>query len=280
MQRPSVQFVDTPNRSRGLMDPPEGIVIHGTMGGYAGSIRVLQTPSHQASCHLIAAQDGRRALLTPTPRDMGPQDGRYKAWHCIDGNAHFLGIEHEVGIRQQGIIFPDEWTDAMLRSSAEVAAWWCVFYGIPVMGPIGAYGQRLWFKGLDGHDNVPGNNHMDPLTDFPWVKYIGLMQSFIHAGKESTVGQTFAPPLPLADIAWVGPAWVDGSVPGFRQLGVDGGVYNWLGAPDHGSPFGKPYWAGHIASFLAYDHDSNGKPVPPGFYVVVDTMGSRYGPAF
>jgi hypothetical protein len=63
-------------------------------------------------------------------------------------------------------------------------------------------------------------------------------------------------------------------------LGIDGGVYNWLGAPDHGSPVGKPYFQGHTAKYLAYDHDSNGKPVPPGFYVVVDINDSRYGPAF
>jgi hypothetical protein len=100
-----------------------------------------------------------------------------------------------------------------------------------------------------------------------------------------TVGDVFDPNIRItADCAWVGPAWKDASVPGFRQLGNDGGVFNWLGAPDHGSPVGKHYFEGRTPLFIAYDHDVNNNPVPIGMYVVVAKSPTgvieRFGPQF
>jgi hypothetical protein len=70
----------------------------------------------------------------------------------------------------------------------------------------------------------------------------------------------------------------------FRQLGNDGGGFNWLGAPDHGSPVGKHYLEGRTPLFIAYDHDVDNNLVPIGMYVVVAKSPTgvieRFGPQF
>lgn len=169
--RAGSNYVDSPHRSSGLLSNPVGIVIHYMMGTYAGSISWFKNPDSKVSAHFLMAKDGRWTQMVPVPDPDpdGPRDGRYQAWHCKGGNPRYIGIEHE------GSGGPTEWTDEMLDTSSQMAAYLCSIYGIPIIGPPGPPGHREWFVGLGGHDNVPGNNHTDPGPHFPWERYLGLV---------------------------------------------------------------------------------------------------------
>lgn len=168
--RPDTPYVDSPHRSAGSFTP-EGIVLHFMAGTYNGSISWFQNPQSRVSAHFLVARDGRRTQMVPLPDPdgEGPRDGRYKAWHCKGGNGRYIGIEHE------GNGTESDWTEEMLSASAEIAAYVCNVYGIPIQGPPAAPGERLWFTGIGGHDNVPDNDHTDPGSNFPWEYYLELV---------------------------------------------------------------------------------------------------------
>jgi N-acetyl-anhydromuramyl-L-alanine amidase AmpD len=174
-------YVDSPHRSRGLT--PVGIVIHYMAGTYKGSIGWFQNPVSKVSAHFMMAKDGQWTQMVPLPDPDPdpPRDGRYQAWHCKGGNPRYIGIEHE---GHGGV---DEWTDDMLNTSSQMAAYLCSIYDIPIVGPPGPPGHREWFVGLGGHDNVPGNNHTDPGSHFPWKHYISLVEWY-------SSGRVDAPP--------------------------------------------------------------------------------------
>ncbi|MEV5413492.1 peptidoglycan recognition family protein [Thermopolyspora sp. NPDC052614] len=183
VSRPEVAYRNSPNRSAGAMTP-KGIVIHYTAGRYDGAVSWFQNPSSQVSAHFIVARDGRRLQMVPLPAPDtgGPRDGRYKAWHCKGGNNVYVGIEHEYGY--PGAKGPDDWKEEMLESSAELSAYLCALYGIPIEVPLNAR-TRGWFTGLGGHCNVPGNDHDDPGPLFPWDHYISRVREYSRRLVES-----------------------------------------------------------------------------------------------
>lgn len=94
----------------------------------------------------------------------------YIAWHAGNWwiNCRSIGIEH-VGFGR-----PEDWTDAMLRSSAKLTAHLCKKYGIPV--------DR---SHIIGHSEVQGATHTDPGRAFPWSKYMSFVRSYA-GGSEPT----------------------------------------------------------------------------------------------
>lgn len=179
MNAPSVPYLNSSNRSSGLLNPPLNITIHYMGGGYDGSVNWLRgadggTSNRSSSAHFTFAKDGRRNQLVPLPGFGGPQDGVYKAWHVRNENAQSIGFEHE------GSGGAGEWTEPMLVASAEVAAYCCQLYGIPVQGPPGPCGVRVdGYHGLLGHCNQAGNDHTDPGAGFPWAHYLDLIRAFL-----------------------------------------------------------------------------------------------------
>lgn len=183
LTRPEVEYRNSPHRSGGTMNP-RGIVIHYTQGKYDGAVGWFQNPASQVSAHFVVARDGRRVQMVPLPDPdtEGPRDGRYKAWHCKGGNGIYFGIEHEYGY--SGATGAADWTEDMMYSSAELSAYLCSLYDIPINFPPEP-DERVWFDGFGGHYNVPGNNHTDPGPYFPWDFYIDLVEGYSRTISEA-----------------------------------------------------------------------------------------------
>ena len=103
-----------------------------------------------------------------------------EAWHANQANGHGVGIEHAGFARQTA----DDWSDApssaILLRSAQLVAWLCKLYAIPVKRL--AYEEiLLGEKGICGHVDVNaayGNKggHTDPGEHFPWASYLALVE--------------------------------------------------------------------------------------------------------
>ncbi|MEV8009941.1 peptidoglycan recognition family protein [Streptomyces sp. NPDC086122] len=191
-RRPSVGYKNSPHRSGGSAMVPQGIVVHYTAGSYDGAVSWFQDPVSRVSAHFVVARDGRRVQMVPLPDPdtVGPRDGKYQAWHCKGGNSVYFGIEHEYGY--PGATGPADWTEEMLDSSAELSAYLCDLYDIPIEVPLDP-GTRGWVKGLGGHYNVPGNDHTDPGPYFPWDYYIDRVRDHSRRLLEAPPSFAFAP---------------------------------------------------------------------------------------
>lgn len=161
-------YQNSPNRSSGLS--VQGVVIHRTYGGYDGAVSWLKNPQSGSSAHFVVAQDGRAVQLVPLPDPdtVGPRDGRYKAWHCKDGNSRYVGIEHEGSD-------DDPPTEKMLVTSAAISALVCGLYKVPIKFGPSSLTAREFFTGFGAHANVPGNDHTDG-RPWPWDHYLDLVR--------------------------------------------------------------------------------------------------------
>ncbi|MEV4441465.1 peptidoglycan recognition family protein [Streptomyces sp. NPDC049577] len=177
LTRPDAGYLNSPNRSGGPPMTTDGIVVHYTAGRYDGTVGWFQNPASQVSAHFVVARDGRRTQMVPLPDPdtEGPRDGKYKAWHCKSGNGRYFGIEHEYGY--PGATGPSDWTEEMLDSSAELAAYLCALYSIPIQLELDP-ATRDWFTGFGGHYNVPDNDHTDPGPYFPWDFYLSRVTDY------------------------------------------------------------------------------------------------------
>jgi hypothetical protein len=129
------------------------VVIHVVQGSYETALRVFQDPDHEAAAHyVVRARDGR---LAQTVREL---DVAYHAGN-FRYNLRSVGIEHEGFVDR-----PEDFTDAMYRSSARLTADVCGRYGIPV--------DR---EHIVGHSEVPGADHTDPGRHWDWDRYLRLV---------------------------------------------------------------------------------------------------------
>jgi hypothetical protein len=134
------------------------IVIHVTQGSYAGTVSWFQNPSAQVSAHyVVRSSDGQ---ITQMVRDGDT------AYHVRSANSRALGIEHE------GFVDNPSWfTDSMYRSSAALTKWLCERHGLP---------KTRQF--IQGHNEIPGNDHTDPGPHWNWDYYMSLVNSGGSAG--------------------------------------------------------------------------------------------------
>lgn len=138
------------------------IVIHTTEVSYAGTIRLFQDPTDNASAHyLVRSEDGHLVKF------ISPQ---HVAWHAGNWyvNTHSVGIEHEA-FAAEG---PTYFTDALYLTSAKLVRHLAKKYGIPV--------DRAH---VIGHDEVPavsqarqGQMHWDPGPYWDWDRFMKLAQ--------------------------------------------------------------------------------------------------------
>ncbi|MFE9248374.1 N-acetylmuramoyl-L-alanine amidase [Streptomyces sp. NPDC007088] len=133
--------------------PVDRIVIHVVQGSYPVALKVFQDPAHGAAAHYVVREDGH---VAQTIRELDV------AFHA--GNRRFnersVGIEHEGWVDR-----PGQFPEAMLRSSARLAASVCARYGFPP--------DR---EHIIGHVEVPGADHTDPGRYWPWDRYMRLVR--------------------------------------------------------------------------------------------------------
>jgi len=129
------------------------IVVHVTQGSYAGTVSWFQNPSSGVSAHyVVRSSDGE---ITQMVRDGDT------AYHVRSANSRALGIEHE------GFVDNPSWfTDSMYRSSAALTKWLCERHGLP---------KTRQF--VQGHNEIPGNDHTDPGPHWNWDYYMSLVNS-------------------------------------------------------------------------------------------------------
>ncbi|MCY9512317.1 N-acetylmuramoyl-L-alanine amidase [Paenibacillus larvae] len=123
------------------------------------SFSVLSTDYPEA--HWVPAYSGNyRTADRPSDGDI-TQMVRDKdiAYHAREANSYSIGIEHEGYIDN-----PSWYTDTMYRSSAKLTAYLCDKYGIPK--------DRAH---IQGHSEIPGNDHTDPGPNWDWNYYMSLV---------------------------------------------------------------------------------------------------------
>ncbi|MCQ6556834.1 N-acetylmuramoyl-L-alanine amidase [Streptomyces sp. C10-9-1] len=191
--RPKAGYRNSPHRSGKTPMVPQGIVVHNTAGRYDGAVGWFQNPASQVSAHFAVARDRRRVQMVPLPdpAPADPRDGSHKAWHGKAGNGVYLGIEHEYGYACATC--PADWAEEMLDPSAELSAYLCALYGIPIDVPPDP-DTRGWFTGFGRHRDVPGNDHTDPGPCFPWDYWVNRVEDDSSRLVESVPDVEFTKP--------------------------------------------------------------------------------------
>lgn len=143
--------------NRPASDPINKIVIHVTQEYFWDTIDIFQDPGSNVSAHyLVRSSDG---AVAQTVRE---EDIAYHAANYAY-NATSIGIEHEGFVND-----PSYFTDAMYRSSAQLAAYLVEKYEIPI--------NR---NHIVGHSEVPGATHTDPGPYWDWDRYLSLIRQHV-----------------------------------------------------------------------------------------------------
>ncbi len=145
------------------------IVIHTIEGSEAGAISWFRNSRSNVSAHYVVSHAGRVTRML-RDSDVG--------WHCRTWNYRAIGIECE------GYANRNTWTDVQMRTLAQLTAYLCARYSIPV--------DRTH---LVGHVEVPGNTHTDPGRYFDWSRFITLVRQYrggagAPAGGSTSSGST------------------------------------------------------------------------------------------
>lgn len=152
--------------NRPSSNPIDKIIVHVTQGSWSGAINWFQDPRAQVSAHYtVRSSDG---FIGQSVRE------KDIAWHAGNWsyNQTSIGIEHE------GYVDDPSWfTSSMYRSSAQLAAYLCNKYGIPI--------DRTR---IIGHNEVPDpynpgqyggvGHHTDPGSYWDWTTYIGYIKYY------------------------------------------------------------------------------------------------------
>ncbi|MEW2218372.1 peptidoglycan recognition family protein [Streptomyces sp. NPDC006990] len=130
------------------------VIVHVTQGSAAAAVKVFRDPEHRAAAHYIVCQDGQIIQMI---RELDV------AFHAANKeyNERSIGVEHEGWIDR-----PQDFTDAMYRSSARLTAGICSRYGFPA--------DR---RHIIGHNEVPGADHTDPGRHWDWDKYLRMVRT-------------------------------------------------------------------------------------------------------
>jgi N-acetyl-anhydromuramyl-L-alanine amidase AmpD len=152
--------------NRPSSNPIDKIIVHVTQGSWSGAINWFEDSRAQVSAHYTARSLDGFIGQSVRERDI--------AWHAGNWpyNQTRIGIEHE------GYVDDPSWfTGSMYRSSAQLAAYLCNKYGIPI--------DRTH---IIGHNEVPDpynpgqyggvGHHTDPGSYWDWTTYIGYIKYY------------------------------------------------------------------------------------------------------
>lgn len=103
------------------------------------------------------------------------------AYGCRNANKNGLHIEHAGYAKQDAGDWGDEFSQKMLHNSAQIAAYLCNKFNIPIQRAEfkSANDPTVVKKGFCGHADVPKHgSHWDPGKDFPWGQYLELVKYY------------------------------------------------------------------------------------------------------
>lgn len=151
------------------------------------------------------------------------------AWHAPGANHNGIGIEHAGYASQRRDQWMDPYSTACLRMSAALTQYLCDKYAIPVAF-LDAPALLAGFRGITTHAEVSKawrkTSHTDPGAGFPMDLYLAMVRDA--APNPPAPGGPAVANAPFAAML-VHP---DG---GYLEIGEDGGVFAWGGAPFYGS---------------------------------------------
>ena len=243
------------------------IVIHKAESSLSAAVNTFQNPSSKVSAHYIVSD--AEAVQLVRDQDI--------AWHA--GNAAYN--HRSIGIENEGFNARDDMTDAHYQRLAQLVAYLCGEYGIPI--------DR---HHIIGHAEVPDPNHPGefggaghhtcPGPYWDWSLFMSYVQQFAGGAPAPTPSPTPSPtptpaPAPSAD---------QGVTITASSLNVrDAAGGNVIGQADQGSGYVltgnsnqgyvEIYWAGQTAWIdSAYTQSYSG----PGAQVTASVLNVRSGP--
>lgn len=124
-----MDFIPSPNYSKGRAKPLRGIVLHTIVGSAASAIGHFKNPASQVSAHYVIAMDGTITQMVNN-QDTAWHAGRLSNNQTIftDPNAETIGIEHDDGGDPAG----SPRSDALYSASAALVRALSDAYGIPL----------------------------------------------------------------------------------------------------------------------------------------------------
>lgn len=130
-------------------------------------------PAPQASAHYCVDDD---SIICSVPPDR-------VAWHAPGANANGIGIEHAGYARQTRAQWLDDYSLRMLTLSAQLTAWLCRRFEIPVQFIVSDHLKRGG-RGITTHAEVTKafgkSSHLDPGPFFPLGDYLRFV---VEAGQ-------------------------------------------------------------------------------------------------
>ena len=186
----AVPFVEAVNWSRTVGPQPKSlIVLHSmeaaeaanTAENVAAWFAGLRGPAPRTSAHYCVDAD---SVICCVPPDR-------IAWHAPGANGSGIGIEHAGYARQSRAQWLDDYSIRMLMLSAELTAWLCARFNIPISF-IGADHIKRGARGITTHAEVTraypakGGTHMDPGVFFPIAEYLRFtVEAHEHATRHA-----------------------------------------------------------------------------------------------
>ncbi len=175
------KFIKAKYFNKGRVKPVELIVIHTMEAPEKGSTaenvgNYFQNIGVKASTHYGVDNDSVVQYVYDSNTAFG----------CKNANANGLHIEHAGYAKQNTQDWNDPYSIAMLKKSAQISAYLCEKFNIPVqMAEFhGKYDFRVKKRGFCGHVDVPlHGTHYDPGTDFPWGYYLELVNEVLRINK-------------------------------------------------------------------------------------------------
>ena len=163
--------------TNGRLKPVQLIVIHSMEAPEKGETaenvaRYFATTDVQASAHFCV--DNNSVVQCVQVEDT--------AWHCKNGNANGIGIEHAGYAKQTEAEWLDEYGQSMLELSAKLAAELCKRFNVePVRAEfLSGVSPTVVKPGFTGHRDVPlHGSHSDPGTSWPWSYYLGRVAYYL-----------------------------------------------------------------------------------------------------
>lgn len=190
------------------------------------------------------------------------------AWHAPGVNHNAIGLEHAGYASQTQQQWLDDYSNAMLNNSVDLAVNLCRKYNIPPVF-VDAHGLSVHQHGITMHRTVNEafhkSSHTDPGPNFPIQEYIRRVNSRLTGAP--AVEPDFHWDIVSICACPTGGSWL---------LAFDGGIMSVDGAPSkpENIPHGKDYWGDRRGAHLALN------PYVPVGFIVTATSGETYKYSF
>ncbi|MFP5370878.1 MAG: N-acetylmuramoyl-L-alanine amidase, partial [Actinomycetes bacterium] len=178
----------------------QGVTVHMMQDHFSVGVGWLLSRAAGASTHFSVREDGYIEQM------VWEND---RAWHARTSGMYYLGIEHDgtgtgawvphanhpnrrwvpkkfKTARDAAELHPD---DRMLDRSANLTAYLLNKYGLAIQHDYTRPPRRDTISVVAGHDQMAGNNHVDPQDQFPWKAYMRRVEDYAYGRRKPHRGK-------------------------------------------------------------------------------------------